>query len=136
MPPDPKWVKAWLDKAEDDLQAAEHLQTISPVFIDIVCFHAQQAVEKYLKAYLVSHDVAFEKVHTIRYLIDLCAEYDPAFDSLRDTAEPLTRYAVQGRYPIIEPKTTDTQSIHSLKTARTIREFILFRIPNHAKPDK
>lgn len=42
----------WLTKADNDLKAVKQLLTFDDVLADILSFHCQQAVEKYLKAYL------------------------------------------------------------------------------------
>ena len=42
-----EWIKEWLSKAEKDLKVAEDYKN-DPLMTDIVCFHAQQAAEKYL----------------------------------------------------------------------------------------
>ncbi|WP_071527339.1 HEPN domain-containing protein [Nodosilinea nodulosa] len=45
--------EAWFAKAEAGLQAAELLLNTTTPLLDIVCYHAQQCAEKYLKGYLV-----------------------------------------------------------------------------------
>lgn len=62
-------------------------------------FHAQQAMGKGLKAFLVAKDRTFEKVHNLPYLLDLCGEEDEAFEAFREDAERLTPFAVEPRYP-------------------------------------
>ncbi len=54
-------IKEWIHKAEHDLGMAELALENKPEYTDSICFHCQQAVEKYLKAYLVFLDVRFEK---------------------------------------------------------------------------
>ncbi|MGB9621127.1 MAG: HEPN domain-containing protein, partial [Brevinematia bacterium] len=66
---------------------------------DTLCFHCQQTVEKLLKAFLVYHNVDFQKVHTIEYLIRLCSKIDNEFESLYEMTKKLTDYAVEVRYP-------------------------------------
>ena len=44
----------WFRKAENDLLAIKILISNEDVLADVCCFHAQQATEKYLKAYLVA----------------------------------------------------------------------------------
>ncbi len=129
MPPDSDWVREWLKKADLDLQAARRLMPQPPRMPDIVCFHAQQAVEKFLKAFLVYHEVEFEKVHAIRYLLDLCVEIDSDFGCLRDQAEPLSRHAVLGRYPMSSPEVSEVQAAETVQVAEEVREFVLARMP-------
>ncbi len=53
----------WIEKAEKDLLTAERELSFQDPVTDTVCFHCQQAVEKYLKAFLVFHQVYFTKTH-------------------------------------------------------------------------
>ena len=46
-------IRGWLDKAEKDLLSAEHELTFPDAVTETICFHSQQAVEKFLKAYLI-----------------------------------------------------------------------------------
>ena len=101
--PDPKNVIAvvseWVAKAENDLKAASLvLRSGKACPADTVCFHGQQVVEKYLKALLTAHGIAFPKTHNIRKL----AEMLPASAQLNlSEAEQneLTGFATGARYP-------------------------------------
>lgn len=50
------WSSEWLDFAYMDLSAAEHLLTMRPLPVEIICYHCEQAAEKFLKATLVQFD--------------------------------------------------------------------------------
>jgi len=55
----------WIEKAEGDFATARReLRVQHKPNFDAVCFHAQQTVEKYLKAFLIEGDVAFPKTHS------------------------------------------------------------------------
>ena len=64
-------VRQWIRKAETDLEAAEVLFYKTPPLLYPACFHSQQAVEKYLKAFLTWHQVEFPKMHALGELLDL-----------------------------------------------------------------
>ena len=65
-------VREWVAKADNDLKTAVHtLKLGQECPTDTVCFHAQQCVEKYLKAYLVLQGVDFPKTHDIERLVAL-----------------------------------------------------------------
>jgi len=51
--------------------------------LDTACFHAQQAAEKYIKAYLTAHEIDFPFSHNLEKLIEMCAQRDPSFLSSR-----------------------------------------------------
>ena len=89
-------VSGLLRKADSDLVAMT--ASAQAGALDAACFHAQQAAEKYLKAYLADSEKEITRTHNLFKLIDRCAEIDPAFTELVDAAEVLTPFAVQARY--------------------------------------
>jgi|UniRef100_A0A7C4TXN1 HEPN domain-containing protein len=125
-----KHSKEWIKKAENDLIVAKHSLTLKPVApYDIICFHAQQCAEKYLKAYLVYKGIEFEKTHDLGELIGLASAEDNNFMELIDIAERLTDYAVDVRYPGIEEPTKE-EAKEAIEIAEKIKEFILKRLPS------
>ena len=92
-------VRQWLGKGDIDYRTAERLLRDDDPIRESIAFHCQQAVEKYLKAVLVSRQVEFPKTHSIARLLDLISAFAPALAaSLTDTVA-LTPFGVQGRYP-------------------------------------
>lgn len=109
----------WLAKADVDLSAGRAL-IFTRSLSEAAAFHAQQAVEKSLKAFLVWNQVEFPKTHDIRRLLELCASVDPTLaDSLAASAE-LTPYGVEYRYPGECPPVSEEAAERSLATARTV----------------
>ncbi|HLB49965.1 MAG TPA: HEPN domain-containing protein [Anaerolineales bacterium] len=90
----------WVEKAETDFLVAlrESQFTDSPV-PDAVCFHAQQCIEKYSKAFLTEHDFEFPRTHSMEYLHEQCAAIDADFARYRSDFEALDDYSVDIRYP-------------------------------------
>ncbi len=86
-------VKDWITRAKRDLLVAER-EDVSE-FSEIVCFHAQQAAEKSLKAFLVLKEIEFPKTHVLEDLADLASQADGSFEEIREDASLLTPYAVQ-----------------------------------------
>ena len=66
-------------------------------FTSTICFHAQQTVEKYLKAFLALHDVDFPRTHDVDYLLMECQKIDK--DSFNVDLKSLTEFGVSVRYP-------------------------------------
>jgi HEPN domain-containing protein len=89
----------WIRKAEADFQAAEELADHRPPLHDVVCFHCQQAAEKYMKALLVEAGVAVPRTHNLIALLPLLVHRHPSFRSFRRGLDFLTRFAVETRYP-------------------------------------
>ncbi len=93
------FVQEWLRKAESDIEAARILVAEDLDDYEVAAFHAQQAVEKLIKAYLVRHQVEFSKTHEIEALRDLLASIDQTLAVKLADADELTPYAVDYRYP-------------------------------------
>ncbi len=113
-------IQAWLDKGDSDLASARVLLDHAPSITDTATFHCQQAAEKYLKAFLIDHNVAFERVHNLVYLLDLCIDIDKNFDSLKESAALLTPFAVLARYPGDNAQPTVEQAEEAYKAALSI----------------
>ena len=89
----------WSKKAEGDYTAAATLwQAENPVY-DAICFHAQQCLEKYLKAWLVEQEIDFPKTHDLEALAKQCLPSLPDLAALMDALRFLTSFAVEIRYP-------------------------------------
>ena len=76
-------VREWLDKAEDDFRFAEANILEGNEFFAQICFHFQQAAEKYLKAYIINKGLKFDKVHDLVHLLRTCAAHEISFSELK-----------------------------------------------------
>src|SRR5712692_2125128 len=85
-----EFVREWLSKANADLLASRHLLKEESKLAFVSAFHAQQAVEKALKALLVWHQIEFPKTHDIRQLLDLLTSPEPELSKELDEASSLT----------------------------------------------
>lgn len=120
-------INKWINKAEKDLRSAIHELSFPDVVTETVCFHCQQAVEKYLKAYLLFLDIPFTKTHEIGELITKCEKKDREISILKEETDKLTDYAIEVRYPDewFEPSLDDAKE--AVKIAKKVKEFILNR---------
>lgn len=83
-------VRGWLLKASKDLGAADFEMTADPPFADDILFHAQQAAEKSLKAFLSWHRVPFRETHNLVELGEACCRIDASLGPLLGRVAPLT----------------------------------------------
>ncbi len=90
-------VEQWLIYAKSDLELAR-VDLPDSVLLETLCYHAQQAAEKSLKAVLIYYSISVPRTHNIGTLIDLLEGYTDVPESIRDIAI-LTEYAVSSRYP-------------------------------------
>lgn len=89
----------WLAHAESDLNLARVAQERNDVLPEQACFHAQQAVEKALKAVLLFKGIEFPPIHDIEALLEIAKQNHVALPQEVADAGALTPYAVEVRYP-------------------------------------
>lgn len=122
-------VRKWILKAENDLKIGkDEMLTEEPV-TDPVCFHMQQCVEKYLKAFLIYHIKEIRKTHDIAELLTMCLEIDDTFQKLFDiNAHELTDFAIEVRYPdeLYFPSIEETKE--AIDIAEKVKEFVLKKL--------
>lgn len=114
----------WTRYADEDLTMAElALKEKGPA--NQICFHCQQAAEKYLKGFLVLRGEKFEKSHQLRYLLEKCVTIDSTFQELQEEVILLTQFYIETRYPGDIPyfSRTDAQAAHL--AAERIKSFVL-----------
>ncbi len=118
MPHNPDSPAAWLAYAVGDLALAEG--TGDPrVPLAYLCFHAQQAAEKSIKAVLVARGIHFPRTHNIEFLIGLLpADVQRAPDLM--AAIDLEGYATDQRYPSAGEDITDTDHREALRLATAV----------------
>ncbi len=115
-------IQEWIVKAEQDYLTAETMARNKKTPVpDIVGFHSQQCVEKYLKAYLAINNSGFHKTHDLIELLETAIENDPLLETLRSELRLLNPFSVQFRYPG-ESATRDDARL-ALKTMRRLRAF-------------
>lgn len=119
-----KIFRGWIEKAEHDLRTAEHtLKLKKDCPFDTVCFHAQQCVEKYIKAYLTSVGVDFPKTHDLTELVALLPKGKLVeIDSLEMAA--LNPYAIETRYPGEWETQSREEALQAIRISRRIRGLV------------
>ena len=122
-------IQDWLFKSQRDLDSAKVL--LEHRFFDVVVYHCQQSAEKALKAYLVYQQVTLQKTHNLVVLLENCLDFDPSFEILRPSAEVLTPYATEFRYPsdTIEPEIDEAEE--ALDIAGSILDFVIKLLPDN-----
>jgi len=93
-------LKEWIQKSDEDYCVAirEIRARKNPAY-NAVCFHAQQCLEKLLKAVLAKNGMPFTKTHDLDVLLNDCIKSHPLWDAMRADLKRLSQYAVQFRYP-------------------------------------
>ena len=122
------FVNQWLHKAAEDLNACKALLSANPPVIPPACFHAQQAAEKYLKAFLTSRALEFPKAHDLQQLVDLVGSIEPALAGQLSEAASLSPYGVEIRYPGEAPEPDAKEAEKALDIAKAVRDTIVKRL--------
>lgn len=89
----------------------------------LIAFHAQQAAEKSLKAYLTLVGVDFPYTHDIQRLLDFCRDSTDWMEVLKHAPE-LNRYAVAARYPDSRPVVTKAKALEAIKLAEEVHSVV------------
>ena len=112
----------WIEKAENDYAAVQHLLQATNPLHDIICFHLQQCVEKYLKAWLQEANIPFSKTPDLEDLLKLITPTMPAWNVWKPDLKITTAYAVDSRYPGDSATDEDTQ--HAMRICEDVRHTI------------
>ncbi len=126
--------RARLLKAAQDLGVGSHDLCASPPFTADAAFHAQQAAEKALKAFLTWHSAPFRQTHALKELGPQCLAAEPALAHAIDKAVPLTEYAWKFRYPGDSEDPPPEEDQRALAIARRLFGEIACRLPPQVRP--
>jgi HEPN domain-containing protein len=117
----------WISKANRDLGTAGFaLQSIDGPLPVTTALHCQEAAEKFLKAFLQEHGIAFSSQYNLTPLLESCISIDNSFEDLRTDISRLEGYSIASRYP----KASDSLEFRNeaLDTAKRVKEFILNKL--------
>jgi HEPN domain-containing protein len=128
-------VHAWIEKAESDLKAVDLLIAAEDSPVDVVCFHAQQVAEKYLKAALTGLGIQFPKTHDLAVLLGMFPQDSLVPHALVDLSE-LTDVAVSVRYPgYMEDYSRETAE-DLIRQARQVKSVVIDELNRIGCPAK
>lgn len=111
----------WVEKAESDYRTAEReLRVRKEPSNDVVCFHAQQCAEKYLKAALLEHQLPLRRIHDLEVLLDILVPINLDWETIRTPLLLLNDYSVDIRYP--GATATKDEARAAVGAMRTVRD--------------
>lgn len=125
-PEDPK---EWLNRAGSDLFLAK--AEGEGIYLEDLCFHAQQAAEKAIKALLIKYGVEFPYVHDISQLLTLLERTGHAAPESVRQGEGLTRFAVFTRYPGIATPISHAEYKEALHMAEEVVHWVHEQFESH-----
>ena len=112
-------VQEWFTKGDHDIESAQFLFE-SHKHTDIVGFLIQQAIEKYLKGYLIYHGWELKKIHDLQELVNEANKIDKSFQSFLDPCIKISKYYIDTRYPGFPSEYSQEEIKKSLVVAQKI----------------
>ena len=127
-PDDPR---EWLNRARSDLLLARSHE--EGIYLEDLCFHAQQAAEKAIKALLIRRGVEFPYVHDIAELLTLLEGSVEKLPESIKRCETLTRFAVFTRYPGVAPPVSQEEYEEALSLAEEAVRWVQEQFENQGR---
>jgi HEPN domain-containing protein len=121
---------SWVEKADSDLLSIRNNLAAAEVPWDVVCFHAQQAAERMLKAFLVQHGVQPRRTHDLLSLLGECVAFDQTLGVISQQCTDLNVFAVDIRYPEPAPSPDETLARAAVQAAEHVCGAVRERLPS------
>lgn len=93
-----KQAAEWYERGRHDIETAQLLFKARG-YTDTIAYHIHQALEKYLKGYLVLHAKKPPKIHDLDTLLNQAASFNPRLLEFIDLCEKASRFYIEDRYP-------------------------------------
>jgi HEPN domain-containing protein len=117
-------LKEWLDRAEGDFRAAtREVQAQDLYSYPVIAVLSQQCIEKLLKAFLISKQVDFPKIHDLQKLSELVYQVDSTLDLREKNLDWLTLLGGTSRYP--EGDVLQEEALEAYELCQALRQMIL-----------
>lgn len=116
--------KEWIEKAEEDFGFASTSIEYTNYFAQI-CFHFQQAAEKYLKAFIIANNLEFRPIHNLLELFETCRQKEQNIEEIEEDCRYLNPFYIDTRYPVHWPTHYDRETaIKEKEATENIRKCI------------
>ena len=116
---------SWIEFAKNDLLVARELDIEKHFVYRAVLTHSQQALEKYLKAFLLFRDESIQRTHDLLILCKRCEKFDDTFISFNEDLTWVSVQYLQSRYPDDFDDIEEEEANQALRIAMKFEEFIL-----------
>ncbi len=117
-------VQEWLRKADEDYGFASASIEHNEYYAQI-CFHFQQAAEKYLKAFIIANKIEFRSIHNLLELFKLCREKNVEVKEVEQDCRYLNPFYIDTRYPVHWPTHYDKDvAVKARESTTKIRDCV------------
>lgn len=121
-------VKDWIRRADEDFGAAKLIQGHVPEYQYTVCFHCQQAADKYIRAFLTYHDAEVTDNVQLAFLLDKASKLCQLPKELYQDAEEMDYLVIKFRYPLDLLSSMELDFENLMKMVTHFREFFVKQI--------
>lgn len=115
----------WYERAKHDIDDAELLFRDGG-HSDTICYLLHQAMEKYLKGFLLYYKSDYPFIHNLPKLLELCSKFDEHIYDYLEECEKINGYFIEDRYPADAPimySAEETKTV--IEMARNVIKYIL-----------
>ena len=116
FPPDDP--REWLNRARSNLAMARN--RVPDAYLEDLCFEAQQAAEKAIKAVMIARNIDFPYVHNLALLLSILEEEGESVPNDIRRATRLTPYSVDIRYPGVEQPVSEHEYESAIEVAEAV----------------
>jgi HEPN domain-containing protein len=117
----------WISKGNKDLGTAGFaLNSVDGPLPVTTGLHCQNAVENYLRAYLLENAISFSNEHNLNSLFEACVSFDKSMEVLRKDIDQLNGYSIASRYPKAEDSLEFRKE--AVTTTKRVKEFVLGKL--------
>lgn len=116
FPPDDP--REWLNRARSNIAIAKN--RVPEAYLEDLCFEAQQASEKAIKAVMISRDIGFPYVHDLGVLLSILKDEGVSITDIVRRAARLTPYAAENRYPGTAGPVAESEYAEAVEIAEAV----------------
>ena len=122
--------REWVKKASEDFRRVE--ARLLEGDIEDAAFHLQQALEKFLKGFLLAHGWPLKKIHDLEALLDDAVAFDRALERFRPLLQQVSGYYLIERYPGFEQEEAAEKDVaQAYKEAKRLVQRLRRDVPTH-----
>lgn len=119
-----KLAQEWFCIGIEDFKFAKSSFDDFDEFYSNICVQCHQAVEKYLKGYLVFRGIVFPYIHDLDKLLQICIKEQSGFKKFSDDVEKISGYYIVLRYPVHYKERQRRDAEEALEVAEKIIDYI------------
>ena len=126
-PKESLYFQDWFKIGKKDIKRAKKLLDLDD--LEGAGFNIQQAVEKYLKGFLLSKGWKLRRIHNLETLLDDAIIYEDSFEKFRTDCQKMTYYYIEERYPLLVASDLNRKEIKdSMESAKKLISEIISKI--------